>query len=618
MIPEETIQRVIAATDIVELIGRYVKLKRAGTRFTGLCPFHTEKSPSFSVSPQANAYHCFGCGAGGTAIRFLMEHDGMQFGEAVKKLAEAAGIRVDDQVWDANAEREARQRSELKKLQSDTAEWYHNLLLRHPAAEPARAYLKSRGISAAVAKNWQLGYAPEDQRMARQWCVQNKITDQLLVQGGLMRESDDRRTYFTFRHRLMFPIRNENGEVIAFSGRVLSSEQKGGKYVNSPETPIFIKGKHFFGFDKSKRPISKAGQAIVCEGQIDLVMLYENGFQNVCAGLGTAFTDDHAKLLKRHCDEVILCYDSDNAGYAAAKKTHAILSPVGLNVKVAVLPKGEDPDSLIRAQGRDAFAVILERAQDFLDFQIAHQRSSIGGNELRHQVQLIEQTAVTIAMDPSVSARDLMIRSHAAQLGIGEDALRKQVQVFIRRRAQDAERAKQQAVNRRDEAPAGSSTLTPAEAGKRLLASQHRTALLVTRLALAEPEVLMWLREQELDDLFNTLPGTELLRAVWRSLFTPGDNGAIAAWLTTQEQEVESAFAQLLSQASPKGDIKQARESLSTLETTKLQQQIQQARSRLTHGKLTQPEEAELTLQVNRWVKEYVDRTQGGSDGSPR
>ena len=217
-IPEETIQQVLAATNIVDVIGRVVTLKRSGADFVGLCPFHTEKSPSFRVSPSKGFYHCHGCKAGGTAFKFLQEHEGLTFTEAVKRLADAAGIRIEEQVWDANAEREAKHRAALKRVHTDITEWFHSLLLRHPMADAARQYLKGRGLNSTIAKNWQLGYAPEQSMWMRRWAAEKKYSEQLMIDAGLFKRSDRGETYPYFRHRLMFPIRNENGEVIAFSG----------------------------------------------------------------------------------------------------------------------------------------------------------------------------------------------------------------------------------------------------------------------------------------------------------------------------------------------------------------------------------------------------------------
>ena len=603
-IPEETIQQVLAATNIVDVIGRVVTLKRAGVNFTGLCPFHTEKSPSFSVNPSKGMYHCFGCKAGGTAIKFLQEHDGMTFTEAVKRLADAAGIRIEEQVWDANAEREAKHRAALRRVNTDISEWFHSLLLRHPMADAARQYLKGRGISAAVAKNWQIGYAPDQGMWMRRWAMEKKYSEQIMVDSGLFKRADSGDTYPYFRHRLMFPIRNENAEVIAFSGRQLNPEAKGGKYVNSPETVLFSKGKVLFGFDKSRKSISKLGRAIVCEGQVDTVMVFEAGVENVVATQGTAFTEHHAKMLKRSCEEVVLCFDADNAGFTAAEKSFKILSPVGITVKVARLPKGEDPDSLIRSQGVDAFKKIIDGAVDFLDFQIAHKKSTIAG-DLTGQVQLIEQTAVTIAMSPSVAARDLMIRSHANQLGVSEDALKKEVNIFVRRQAKGAAQQAAKAPNAADEA-------------RKLLSMQHPTALMLSGMALSSQEVLDWVRSIDLEPVLQGLQGTEMLGRIWHGSFPASDGPAQAAFFSTLPEDEQSAFAQLQAQAMPGGILDDAKQAWNSLDLARLHQLVQQTQAKMMDPSLAPEQVGQMHEMVMAWRKEYLDRTKPSQDtGQP-
>lgn len=601
-IPEEVIQQVLTATNIVDVIGRVVTLKRAGTNYSGLCPFHTEKSPSFSVSPSKGMYHCFGCKAGGTAIKFLQEHEGITFTEAVKRLADAAGIRIEEQVWDANAEKEAKHRAALRRVHADITEWFHSLLLRHPMADAARQYLKGRGLNSTIAKNWQLGYAPEQGMWMRRWAAEHKYSEQLMVDAGLFKRSDRGETYPYFRHRLMFPIRNENGDVIAFSGRQLSAEAKGGKYVNSPETVLFSKSKVLFGFDKSRKAISKLGRAIVCEGQLDMVTVFESGVENVVATQGTAFTEHHAKMLKRSCEEVVLCFDADNAGYMAAEKTFKILSPVGLTVKVARLPKGEDPDSLIRAQGPEAFRKVVDAAVDFLDFQISHQKAS-AGSDLTSQVQLIEKTAVTIAMSPSVAARDLMIRSHASQLGISEDALRKEVNIFLRRQAKGE--AQQ---------PTKSS---PVDEARKLLALQHPTSLLLCGMALNNQGVLDWVRSIDLEPVLHDLPGTALLARIWHSSFAANDGPSQAAFFSTLPEDEQTAFAQLQAQAMPRGTVDDAQAAWSSLDLARLDHLIRQTQARMTDPALEPSQLGEMHARVMTWRKEYLDRTTPSQDTRP-
>ncbi len=424
-IPEETLQQILAATDIVDLVGRSVKLRRAGTNWTGLCPFHQEKTPSFNVSPQRGTYHCFGCGVGGNAFRFVMEQQGLTFVEAVKRLAEAAGIRVEEEVYNEELEKAARVRKALMKVHQEIAEWYHTLLMKDELGAPARDYLKSRGISAQTAKKWKMGYAPAAGDLLREWATPLKFTENLLVAAGILARADidsprAGETYPRFRHRLMFPIRNDYGEVIAFSGRLLDPEAKSAKYLNSPETPLFSKSKVLFGLDMSKRPIIKAGRALVCEGQLDMITAFEAGFENIVAPLGTAFTEFHARMLRRHAEEVVLCFDSDNAGYKAAERAFVILAPTGLVVKVAPLPQGEDPDSLIRQQGAAAFQKQIDLARDFFDHIMEFAAATRNLGEPREKSKLAAELAEMIRLVDNAMVREAAIQMVSRRLGITE------------------------------------------------------------------------------------------------------------------------------------------------------------------------------------------------------
>lgn len=589
-IPEETLQQVLSATDIVDLIGRAVKLRRAGTNFVGLCPFHTEKTPSFNVSPSRARYHCFGCGAGGDAIRFVMEHDGLSFVEAVKRLADSAGIRIEEEVWDANAEKAAKQRAAMLKAHKEIAEWFHKLLMKHTCAEEARKYLKSRGITAEVAKNWQIGYAPAAAPMLRQWAAEHKFGQNLLVECGILAMSEERaEAYPRFRHRLMFPIRNDNGEVIAFSGRLLDPDAKAAKYLNSPETPLFSKSKVLFGFDKAKRAISKAGQAVVCEGQIDTLMVHEAGFQNVVASQGTAFTEFHARTLKRHADEVILCFDSDTAGYKAAERSFQILAPTGLNVKVAALPAGEDPDSLIRKQGPEVFAALLAGAKDFLDYQIEAAGSRRNMDEMRERVKFAEEMAANIRLLDSPVARETAIQRVAIRLGIPDTTIRKLTT----------------AGPRPTKAP-GNENLPAQRPGRSVLDSQDKTAALLCRMALADAEVLHWLRASGRDSILRDLPGTELLALVWRGQFDPLDTNGLNTFLAGLDRDDEAALTQLMFQPAPPVGREEAEHALRALEITQMQMAKQRLQSQLKKPDLSAEDAAEMHREIMALHRELL------------
>lgn len=611
-IPEETIQQVIAATDIVALVGRSVKLRKAGTNYLGLCPFHNERTPSFNVSPSRGTYHCFGCGAGGTAIRFVMEHDGMSFIEAVKRLADAAGIRIVEEVWDANAEAEAKQRALLLRANREAAEWFHLLLMKHQLAAPARDYLKARGINAEMAKRWQMGYAPENKGLYREWAMQQKLSEQALVEAGIFSVADQDengrggRAYPRWRHRLMFPIRNDNGDVIAFSGRLLEKKENTGKYVNSPETPVFSKSRVLFGFDKSKRFIAKADQAIICEGQIDMIMVFEAGLQNVVAGQGTAFTEHHAKMLKRVCNEVILCYDSDNAGREATEKAFRILSPQGISVRVAALPQGEDPDSLIRKEGADALRGIITDAPEFLEHQIRHLRASAKSESTVERVRMAEQVASAISVFSGVAQRITAVNKVAKLLEISEE----QLNAMVKRAGNEQ---KSGASHQRG----ADSSANVVDDAKKLLNSQNKTAVLLCQMALSDAEVLHWLRESGCEDMLREVPGTELLSLLAHSRYNPMDETSQPAFMAGLDRHQEAAFTQLQARARPPGGLHEARQALYALEIVRLQSLIQRAQSKLRQPGLSVPQLEQLqqeVMELSAMRKECLDRAKASPD----
>ncbi len=609
-IPEETIQQVIAATDIVALVGRAVKLRKAGTNYVGLCPFHTERSPSFNVSPSRGTYHCFGCGAGGTAIRFVMEHDSLSFVEAVKRLADAAGIRIVEEVWDANAEAEAKHRTLLLRANREAAEWFHQLLMKHQLAAPARGYLKARGINAEMAKRWQMGYAPENRAFYREWMAQQQLSEQAMIEAGIfaIKQDEDGRggwSYPRWKHRLMFPIRNDNGDVIAFSGRLLEKKENTGKYVNSPETPVFSKSRVLFGFDKSKRFIAKADQAIICEGQIDMIMVFEAGLQNVVAGQGTAFTEHHAKMLKRVCNEVILCYDSDNAGREATEKAFRILSPQGINVRVAALPLGEDPDSLIRKEGADALRTIITEAPEFLEHQIRHMRASAKGDGMAERVRMAEQVASAISIFSGVAQRITAVNKVAKLLEISEE----QLNAMVKRAGNEQKSGSQQRTP--------DAALNVADDAKKLLASQHKTAVLLCQMALGDAEVLHWLRETGCEDILRDVPGTDLLSLLVHSRYNPLDESSQPAFMAGLDRHQEAAFMQLQARPHPPGGLAEARQALYTLEIVRLRSLITLSKARQRQPGVTIEQIDELQQQLvglSALLKECLDRAKGSPD----
>jgi DNA primase len=362
MIPQDFIQQVLDRTDIVALVERYVPLKKAGANYQARCPFHNEKSPSFSVSPTKQFYHCFGCGAHGTAITFLMEHAGYSFIDAIKELAGQVGLQVPDDGKRVAPEEESR-RDKLYERMEVAARHYRQALKTH---EPAIAYLKQRGLTGESAARFALGVANDEwQPLATAFA---DYQDALLVEVGLVISNEGKR-YDRFRDRVMFPIRNERGQVIAFGGRIMQKGEP--KYLNSPETPLFHKGRELYGLFEHRRAIQGEDRVLVVEGYMDVVMLDQHGVDNAVATLGTAITSDQAARLLRLANEVVFAFDGDAAGRKAAWRALENSLPQARDGKLLsflFLPDGEDPDSFVRAQGADAFNKLCAQAMPLSDF----------------------------------------------------------------------------------------------------------------------------------------------------------------------------------------------------------------------------------------------------------
>src|SRR5512140_400277 len=362
-IPQSFIQELLARADVVEIVGRYVQLKKGGANFMGLCPFHGEKSPSFSVSPSKQFYHCFGCGKNGNAIGFLMEHAGMNFVEAVKDLAQQYGMQVPEEDASPQDRARAAQQRERQATLTEVLEKAGAAYRKHLKASPrAVEYLKGRGVSGEIARQFGLGYAPEGWRSLAS--VFAEYDDPLLVESGLVivNEDEDKR-YDRFRDRIMFPIRNVKGECIGFGGRVLGEGTP--KYLNSPETPVFSKGRELYGLFEARNALREQGYVLVTEGYMDVVALAQLGFPNAVATLGTACTADHVQKLFRFTDSVVFSFDGDEAGRRAARKALDGALPYASDVrsvKFLFLPPEHDPDSYIRAFGHEAFARFVQQA----------------------------------------------------------------------------------------------------------------------------------------------------------------------------------------------------------------------------------------------------------------
>jgi len=538
-IPSETIEQIAAASDIVDVIGSYFPLKRAGANFKALCPFHQEKTPSFMVSPGRQTFHCFGCGAGGSVFRFVMEYEHTDFPAAVHKLATRAGITVVEKRGAPDEDRAYEARRTLLKLHANAAEWFHENLLRRDVGEPARQYLKQRGITAEIAKHWQLGYAPNDWDGFGSWARAQGYQSRDLITSGLVKRKDAESPpsetpsgYDRFRGRIIFPICNDVGEVIAFSGRLLKDAEGAAKYLNSPETPLFRKGHVLFGLHKSKRALIEANCAVVCEGQLDLISLFEAGITNVVAPQGTAFTENQARVLKRFVNEVILCFDADSAGQKAAERSIDALLQNDLIVRVAEMPQGEDPDSLVRREGKEAFERRVASAREFFDYWIERESARVDLASLAAKMHLARRLAEVVSRVRDPLMRGEVVNKASARLGVG---------------AQDFESLLPK--QRNESFRTGNQ---PDTHGTREVASapRHDVAMLCL-LALRDEGARAFLLEQNWQEIVRQVPDGEILVRILESNLRPDDPASLNSFMITLSPPEERLISSWLLQKVP-------------------------------------------------------------------
>ena len=419
-----TREQIRAASDIVDVIGSYLPLKRAGANFTALCPFHKEKSPSFNVNPQKQIFHCFGCHKGGDVFTFVKEYENIGFMDAVRRLAERAKIPLEFENT-PGAQESRHLKDQLLEIHDQLATRWQNCLANEAAGQLARDYLAKRGVSADAIKLFRIGAAPELWDDTVNWAKSKNFPLETVEQAGLIiKKEETGRYYDRFRGRLMFPICDEQGRVIGFSGRVLSGDEKTAKYVNSPETPIFTKSKIFFGLDKSKRAILDAGFTIICEGQLDLIACFTNGVQNIVAPQGTAFTEQHARILKRYANEVVLCFDSDNAGQNATVRALDHLLASGLAVRVAVVPSPHDPDSFIKANGGAAFNDLIKGAEGFFDYYLNRLCATNEINSDKGRLVILKSMAEAVHKTGNSVLVDTYAQKTALRLGVPAESVR--------------------------------------------------------------------------------------------------------------------------------------------------------------------------------------------------
>ena len=455
-----TLDEIRGGVDIVDLVGRFVNLRKAGVNWKGLCPFHAEKTPSFMVNPKKGIFHCFGCGVGGDAFGFLMRQDKLSFPEAVRALARQAGVSLPEERTAGDSGRE-----ELVRAMELAARFYSEALGKAAGAK-ARGYIETRGVDPEVARRFSLGYAPDAWDHLRDFMRGEHVGEDVLLAAGLVikRESSSG-VYDRFRGRLMFAIRDLQGRVVAFGGRALGDEQP--KYLNSPETPLYTKGHLLYAADAARETMRVRNRALIVEGYLDCLMAHQFGFTETVAALGTAFTPVQLGLLQRYCDEVITFFDADAAGQKAAERAEQLLEPTmggaawavtrtgtfdapgALRVKVALLPPGHDPDTFLRAEGAGAFSERIDQARSLLAYALDRIIADPdGGSGPRARTNAFARAALMLAKVPDAQEAAALSREAARKLGVDptqlwiesqklQSALRKPV-VAAARRAEKA------------------------------------------------------------------------------------------------------------------------------------------------------------------------------------
>jgi DNA primase len=429
-IPDATIDQVRLSVDIVEVISAHVALKKRGKNYVGLCPFHTEKTPSFTVSSDKQMYHCFGCGKGGNVFTFLMDIEKVSFVEAVRSLAERAGIPVPQEESGGPGESESERIYDACRF---AGLFFYKGLTESDAGKPALDYVNKRGFTPETIKSFGLGYAPDSWDALLTRAQKEGMQTEDLLRAGLIRARDEGGYYDYFRHRLMFPIFSTSGRVIGFGARKLREEDTGGKYLNSPETPVYSKGRTLFGLFQSREAIRTEGKAVLVEGYADLITLFQEGVQNVVASGGTALTADQALLVKRYTGTLTLLFDADTAGSAATVRGVDVALENGLDVEVATLSEGEDPDQFVRRHGVQALRERLAQAVSFIDFKASELRRAGMFSSPERQAEAVRSIVQTIAKINDELKRSFFIKEVAQKYEIYESVLHRELERWVPR-----------------------------------------------------------------------------------------------------------------------------------------------------------------------------------------
>ena len=554
---DDMIEEVRVKNDIVDVISQYVKLQRKGSSYFGLCPFHNEKTPSFSVSPAKQMYYCFGCGAGGNVFTFIMEYENFSFGEALKFLADRVGVELPQIEYSKEAQAQANLRSSILEIQKAAASYfYYNL--RRENGKTAYHYLKNRGLSDETMKKFGLGYSDKYSDDLYQYLKKKGYSDELLLESGLFQADERKGIYDKFWNRVIFPIMDVNNRVIGFGGRVMGEGMP--KYLNSPETKIFDKSRNLYGLNIART--SRKKQLIICEGYMDVISMHQAGFTNAVASLGTALTSGHASLIKRYTDEVLLLYDSDEAGVRAALRGIPILRSAGVKSKVVDLKPYKDPDEFIKAEGPERFEERLSKAMNSFLFIVQTRESQYDLSDPQGKTDFYRDIAARLLDFEEELERNNYIEAIARKYGVGMEELKKMVNQLAMKGTAAQNYSRPREVRRKE--------------GTRESGVEKSQKLMLTWM-VSYPQIFSVVEEFLSPEDFTTPLYHRVAKMLFQQARGEGINPAklLNQFMDSQEQsEVASLFNATLHLESPKEQKKALTDTMIVMKKASLDHQI--------------------------------------------
>ncbi len=531
-ISEDIIEKIRNTIDIVDVVSEYVQLKKQGKNHFGLCPFHGENSPSFSVSTDKQIYHCFGCGAGGNVFSFLMEIEGISFLEAIKQAANKTNVDLPESFDQPSTSKQSTQELKMIEAHELLKKFYHHLLVNTKEGGQPLQYLNNRGLTKEIIDTFGIGYSPSSWDFATKFLQKRGFSLDLLESAGISIRNSEGRYYDRFRNRIMFPIWNLQGQVIAFSGRILESGEP--KYLNSPETEIFQKSKTLYGFHLARSHIRKKQQAILLEGFVDAISLHSAGLSNVIATMGTALTDEQIRIIRRNVEQVTVCYDSDKAGIEAAYRASSLLKAAGCEVRVALMPDGLDPDDYIRKFGESKFRTdVIGASLTVMAFKLQYFRRGKDLRDEAERISYIDEILKEIAQLEKPVERDHYLRSLAEEFSISLEALKAQQLQLIKQ------------FKKRDNKPPSRNTIANRPiVPKKMLPAFHNAERLLLAYMLKDRDIAYKV-QNALVDLFN-IEEHSAIAAYLYAFFEEGNLPNVNAFLSRiEELELQRVISEI-------------------------------------------------------------------------